>query len=153
MQIEEYLSRYDNYRKVYENMQRVGKIYIEGDVADDGIKYKLVNTTQVLDVEMLKNELRRRERILRYATARLQAAISRIGDTAQMNYLMCRYFYGMKNSDIATVFSYCERHVYRLAAGARQSLYRELVKLMPKPRRGERGKVYRYSRKIKRVAV
>jgi hypothetical protein len=95
--------------------------------------------------ETLKKELCHRERVLRYATARMQEAIARMGDTRLANYVICKYFHNMKNSDIAEVFNYSERQIYRISSDAKPRLYRELVKLMPKPRRGEVGRRYRYA--------
>ncbi len=100
-----------------------------------------------IDKKALDKDLARRERILRYATAKLQAAIARVGDTALQNILICKYFYGFKNLEIAYQFSYCERHVYRLLSEARSRLYPELLKLMPKVKRGEANKTYKFAHK------
>ena len=150
MQIEEYLSRYEKYRSAYNILFNVQKIYNSGKNLQGMF---LVKSYGFADDEALGRELAHRERVLRYANARLEAAISRMENRSQANYIMCRYFYGMKNIEIAEAFNYCERHIYRLSSSSRKSLYRELVKLMPKPRRGDTGKVYRYSRTVKKQAV
>jgi len=148
MQIEEYLSRYERYRSTYNGLVKALKLYTD----EKNLKNMFViNSYGVSGVEALRREIAHRERVLRYANARLEAAISRMDNRAQANYIMCKYFYGMKNCDIATTFAYCERHIYRLAANAKKNLYRELVKLMPKPRRGETGKAYRFSKSIKKA--
>lgn len=148
MQIEEYLYRYERYRRSYNALA----VTLEKYDKNKSLKGKLiVRSFGVGGVETARRDLARRGRILRYANARLEAAISRMENRSQANYIMCRYFYGMKNLEIADTFSYCERHIYRLAANAKKNLYHELVKLMPKPRRGETGKTYRYARKIKKA--
>jgi hypothetical protein len=106
-----------------------------------------VHSTDPLGIE---KEIEHRERVLRYATARMQMAISRMESTEQINYIICKYFYDMKNKEIAAAFTYCERHIYRLSEAAKKSLYVERVKLMPNPRRGEKGKRYHYSRVTRR---
>lgn len=151
MQIEEYLSRYEKYRSTYNNLKKAQMMLAKTENKNKALF--LLKRYDHMRVESLEREIARRERILRYANARLEAAISRIDNMGQANYLMCKYFYGMKNIEIAETFSYCERHVYRLSAGAKKSLYRELLKLMPKSRRGPKGKVYRYSKSIKKQAV
>jgi len=137
MRIEEYLDSYSNYRNGYQAMLNTVKL-IE--------KHNDKNDCAYVSTEGVKKELYHRERVLRYATARMQAAIARIGDTRLSNYIMCKYFYGLKNAAIAVTFNYSERQIYRLSAEAKARLYRELLKLMPKPRRGEVGRCYRYAR-------
>lgn len=151
MRIDEYLSRYEKYRRTYNNLKKARIAYEFCDTKLNGMF--VINRYDIMGVEALDREIARRERVLRYANARMQAAISRMESIPQANYIMCKYFYGMKNTEISETFSYCERHVYRLSAAAKKSLYRELVKLMPNPRRGDVGKVYRFSNTTKKQAV
>ena len=134
MRIDEYLDSYDRYKNGYQAMYKTIETI---ERRRFGRNFIFADTTN------LKIELRRRERILRHATARMQAAISRLGDTYLANYLICKYLYGMKNSDIAQTFNYCERQIYRMSALAKKRLYIELLKLMPKPRRGDIGRSYK----------
>ena len=149
MRIDEYLSRYENYRITYNALLNTLKKYTENESGENS----LLTGVRRNEIYKLKREVEHRKRILTHASVRLEAAVSRMENRSQANYIICKYFYGMRNIDFAITFTYCERHVYRLALAAKQSLYKELLKLMPKPRRGETGKVYRYSRSIKKQAV
>lgn len=131
MRIDEYLERYEKYRKGYNALQETVKF-----IGRQWGKKDFVFVSR----EVLKRELAHRERVLRFATAKMQAAIARIGDPILSNYIICKYFYGMKNTAIANTFNFSERQIYRISSNAKERLYRELLKLMPKPRRGETGK-------------
>ena len=134
MRIDKYLECYARYRNVYHTMKQMAEC----------IKN---NEPEIVECASFWREFEKHGRILRRATARLEAAISRIGDETLSNYLICRYFYGFKNARIAMMYSYCERQIYRIASRAKKGLYRELLKLMPKPRRGEKNKKYRFKKK------
>jgi hypothetical protein len=138
MYIGEYLRLYEKYRKAYHNIVRArqGVENAKNDEQFSGI-YSFINT------EGFDRELERRGRILCRASVKLETAISRIGNSEYANYLMCRYFYGMKNTEIGKMFSYCERHVYRISSSAKERLYEELKKLMPNPRRTLKPKRYK----------
>ena len=131
MRIDEYLERYERYRNGYHALQKTVKL-----VGKPGFKNEFV----FISLEVLERELSHRERVLRFATAKMQAAIARTGDPNLSNYIICKYFYGMKNTAIANTFNFSERQIYRISSSAKERLYRELLKLMPKPRRGETGK-------------
>ena len=151
MRIDEYLTRYEKYRSTYNNFKKAHELMNKNKTYKAG--FFVAGQYDFMGEEALKKEINKRERVLKYANARLQAAISRMESFSERNYIICKYFYGMKNTEIAQTFSYCERHVYRLSASAKKSLYRELVKLMPNPRRGETGKAYRFSKVRKKQAV
>ena len=150
MRIDKYLDLYLQYRNTYIQMKRMRECF-KGDnermfVYDSSSNY-------VHDMSHVDRELVHRERILRYATARLQAAMARMNEPSEVNYLICRYFYDMKNIAIASAFSYCERQIYRIARSSKEHLYLELLRLMPKARRGEVGKKYRFASKRYPICV
>lgn len=138
MRIDEYLERYERYRNGYHALQKTVKL-----VGKPGFKNEFV----FISLEVLERELSHRERVLRFATAKMQAAIARTGDPNLSNYIICKYFYGMKNTAIANTFNFSERQIYRISSAAKERLYRELLKLMPKPRRGETGKKWHLKEK------
>ncbi len=135
MTIDRYLSLYEDYRKNFLQMQKI--------IKKETYKPPRYIPAAFLNYTALEKEYKRRERILTHASARLEAAIARIPDTAEQTYLICKYFYGLKNCEIADRFAYCERHMYRIAKEAKVSLKKELLLLMPKPRKSEKGKVFR----------
>lgn len=146
MNIDEYLSAYSEYKKFFISMQKIKNSFEN----QQNLSTDSPNISCLLSYSNFYKEYQHRERILVHGEAKLQAAIARIGDTSFANYLMCRYFYGMKNSEIALTFCYCERHIYRISSSAKKRLYEELLKLMPKVRRGEKNKTFRYTPKIMR---
>ncbi len=149
MTIEKYLKLYEDYRKNFEFMKSM-KENLETKSMSHPVRLDSSHASCVIiNNTEFERDFFRRERILRRATARLQAAIARIGDTALQNVLICKYFYGFKNTETALYFSYCERHIYRLLKDAKKKLYIELKKLMPRARRGEKNKVYRKSYHIR----
>ena len=130
MTIDRYLTLYEEYKKDTAAIERVAKLQRE---ASEGVTYTWMwygGKNNYVDKESLERELARRVRIMKRASARIQAAISRIRNDKFSNYLICRYLYGMKNSDIALALSYCDRHIYRLSRDAKQRLKTELVKLL-----------------------
>ena len=140
MTIEKYLKLYDKYRKglteLKNLLENVESKSLTNPIIDWHGSFSKSSRT-------LRCEVCHRERILRRATARLQAAIARIGDTSLQNVLICKYFYGFKNTEIAEHFTYCERHVYRLLKEAKAKLYVELIRLNPKAKKCEKKKVFR----------
>ncbi len=150
MKIEEYLNGYAEYRSAYNRMKRVRECFRQDN--ERMFVYDLCDNN-VHDMSRIDADIAHRERVLRYATARLQAAIARMKDPAEVNYIICRYFYDMKNATIAEIFSYCERQIYRIARLSKEHLHTELLKLMPKPRRGEVGKRYRFAAKRYRISI
>ena len=151
MKIEKYLRLYENYRKSFfalkEARENAQKLYAERGALEAWRE----GFSGMVGTEDYEKDYRRRESIVTHSSARLSAAISRIGDVALQNVLICKYFYNFKISEIAVYFSYCERHVYRLLKEAKKRLEKELLLTMPCPRRGETGKVYRITEKTSRI--
>ncbi len=146
MKIEQYLNLYEEYRKSFFDMKEARENAEKSVFSAWGEFF-----SPSFNIKKLEEDYRRRERILKNATARLSAAISRIGDTALQNVLICKYFYNFKVSEIATHFSYCERHIYRLLKDGKKRLEKELLKLMPSPRPTKEKKVYRYKNKTSEI--
>ena len=144
MNIEQYLKSYTLYREGVSNMKKAVEGFEKSQKAFEKTKKAQLLSSEKIKLpnyERLLKEINKKERILTYATARLECAIAHMNDENLSNYIICKYFYGMKNCEIADVFCYCERHIYRLSIMAKKRLYEELVKLMPKPKRWK-GKTY-----------
>ncbi len=147
MNIERYLIAFEHYRSSVVSMQRVMNRRSAmreriSEIAGEKIGFE--------EEEKMEREFERKKRILAHATRRLQKAITSLDEARLSDYLICKYIYNMKNTEIADALTYCERQIYRISREAKKQLCKYLTAHKPTAKCGYKGKRFYFTQK-KRV--
>lgn len=135
MTINEYMCSYSVFAR---NVKILGKTLSSLEYSDDmGFIYGEDNT--IIPTARARADYERRRRILHRATKKINTALCAVSEKSLRDYIIWKYFYNMTNSEIAEVFSYSERHIYRIRNKAWAELEKNMKKFMPKLRRTQTG--------------
>ncbi len=148
MRIDVYLALYEDYRKSVVNMAKIiDRIEAGWNEAETLLTQNKNENLLLLEgkeagAESLRCLFEKKKRILGRATARLKRAMMRMTNASEVEYLTCKYFYGMSNSFIAGNMTFSERQIYRLSKSAKEHLLEKLLEEMPRVRRMRKCRYY-----------
>ena len=146
MNLEAYITRFRLLQRAVEKDERMlslmGRSEYTAFLRRFGGAESTVLSPHLLTREGVAARIRRRQRLcLRYAE-RITRAAERLPSPVLQQYALCRYLYGMTHEDIADESYFSVRTVYRQARMARKEMAAALLRVMPRPCRGDKGKRY-----------